>query len=90
MPVYGMKVRGEDKLRVVLAKTAAQARDHIVEAKPLTAVQLAEACAAGATVERAGEEPPAPEPEKESEQAPADPPADPLLDSGGAKNGTKK
>lgn len=73
MPVYGCKVRGDEKSRVVIADTAAQARNHIVEANTLTAVQLAELVADGATVEKAGDLP-ADEPEEKQEELPGDPP----------------
>lgn len=72
MPVYGVTIRGESSPRIVIADTASQARGHVVEAKTLTAVQLAEAVADGATVERAGEV--AADPEEKQEEADLGPP----------------
>lgn len=57
MAIYSCKVRGEEKHRLVRADTAAQARDHIVSAKPLSAEDLADEIEKGGKVEKAGEEP---------------------------------
>ena len=70
MPIYGVKVRGEEKERIVRASSAAKARDHVVEAKALNAEELADAIGNGAEIETASE--------SETEAAPAaagDPPA---------------
>lgn len=61
MPVYSCKVRGSGKRRIVRAKSAAQARDHIVEAEPMSAEQLADEVGKGTAIEVAG----APEPAAE-------------------------
>lgn len=53
MPVYKLKIDGIDPPRVVKAESAAQARNHVVEAIPLTAEALADLIAAGATIETA-------------------------------------
>lgn len=37
MPIYGVKVRGDEKELIVRASSAAKARDHVVEAKALNA-----------------------------------------------------
>lgn len=58
MPIYGVTVRGENTPRIVKADSAAKAKDHIVECKALTAVQLADAVADGVKIELAGETPP--------------------------------
>jgi len=55
MPIYGVTVRGETKERIVRASSAAKARDHVVEAKPLNAEALADAIGNGATIETASE-----------------------------------
>lgn len=65
MPIYGVKVRGEPKERVVRASSAAKARDHVVEAKALTAEELADAIGKGAEIETA----------TETESEPTPPPA---------------
>lgn len=57
MPVYKLKIDGIDPPRVVKAESAAQARNHVVEAIPLTAEALADLIAAGAKVETAGKSP---------------------------------
>lgn len=69
MPIYSIKVRGEEKERIVRASSAAKARDHVVEAKALNAEELADAIGNGAAIETASE--------GEAEAAPAagDPPA---------------
>jgi hypothetical protein len=54
MAVYECKVRGSTKTRLVKAATAAQARDHIVDAKPVTAERLGDLMEGGATIEKAG------------------------------------
>lgn len=71
MPIYGVKVRGEPKECVVRASSAAKARDHVVEAKALTAEELADAIGKGAEIETATEVEPAPDPAGDP------PPADP-------------
>lgn len=53
MPIYEMQVRGDDKIRLVKATTAAQARDHIVSAKPISAERMGELIESGATLEKA-------------------------------------
>lgn len=55
MPIYGVKVRGDDKERIVRASSAAKARDHVVEAKALNAEDLADAIGDGAEIETASE-----------------------------------
>jgi len=40
--IYKMQIRGSDKVRLVKAATAAQARDHIVEAVPINAETMAD------------------------------------------------
>ncbi len=55
MAIYKMTVRGEDKVRLVRAATAAQARDHIVSADAINAEELADLLASGAKLETAGE-----------------------------------
>ena len=78
MPVYGCTIQGTKDLRVVRAKSAAQARAHLVDAQPLSAEALADAIGKGVTLETAtapveepaaaeaeGGEAPKPEPEKE-------------------------
>lgn len=62
MPIYGVKVRGDGSKRVVRASSAAKARDHVVEAKALTAEEFADAIGKGAEIETATEEEPAPDP----------------------------
>jgi hypothetical protein len=69
MPIYGVKVRGDEKERIVRASSAAKARDHVVEAKALNAEELADAIGNGAAIETASEG------EAEASPAPADPPA---------------
>lgn len=70
MPIYGVKVRGDEKERIVRASSAAKARDHVVEAKALNAEELADAIGKGAEIETASEG------EAEAAPAPAgDPPA---------------
>ena len=71
MPIYGVKVRGDDKERIVRASSAAKARDHLVEAKALNAEELADAIGKGAEIETATEVEPAPDPAGDP------PPADP-------------
>lgn len=67
MPIYRCKVRGENKPRIVRADTAAQARNHIVEAETMTAEEMADAIEQGATVERAGTETPSGDDDKGKE-----------------------
>ncbi|MBA2717725.1 MAG: hypothetical protein H0U52_00590 [Chloroflexi bacterium] len=55
MPIYECKVRGENKVRLVKAGTAAQARDHIVEAGPISAERMAELIEDGAKLEKVGD-----------------------------------
>jgi hypothetical protein len=55
MPVYGVKVRGDDKERIVRASSAAKARDHVVEAKAMSADELADAIGKGSEIETATE-----------------------------------
>jgi len=62
MPIYGVKVLGEPKERVVRASSAAKARDHVVESKALTAEELADAIGKGAEIETATEAEPDPAP----------------------------
>ena len=69
MPIYGVKVRGDEKERIVRASSAAKARDHVVEAKALNAEELADAIGNGAAIETASEG------DAEAAPAPADPPA---------------
>lgn len=69
MPIYGVKVRGDEKERIVRASNAAKARDHVVEAKALNAEELADAIGNGAAIETASEG------EAEAAPAPAAPPA---------------
>lgn len=69
MPIYGVKVRGDEKERIVRASSAAKARDHVVEAKALNAEELADAIGNGAEIETASEG------EAEAAPPPADPPA---------------
>lgn len=69
MPIYGVKVRGDEKERIVRASSAAKARDHVVEAKALNAEELADAIGNGAEIETASEG------EAEAAPAPADPQA---------------
>lgn len=75
MPIYGVKVRGEPKERVVRASSAAKARDHVVEAKALTAEELADAIGKGAEIETATEVEPAPDPAGDPPLADPDPAA---------------
>lgn len=42
MAIFECQVRGTDKVRLVKAATAAQARDHIVSAKAISAERMAE------------------------------------------------
>lgn len=53
MLIYEVKVRGDDKERIVRASSAAKARDHVVEAKALNAEELADAIGKGAEIETA-------------------------------------
>lgn len=69
MPIYGVKVRGEEKERIVRASSAAKARDHVVEAKALNAEELADAIGNGSAIETASEG------KAEAAPSPADPPA---------------
>ena len=55
MPIYEVKIRGDENGRVVRASSAAKARDHVVEAKALNAEELADAIAAGSAIETATE-----------------------------------
>lgn len=68
MPVYGCTIAGTKEKRIVRARSAAQARAHVVKADPLSAEELADALAKeGAKIEVAtapAEEPPATEPGK--------------------------
>jgi hypothetical protein len=43
MPVYGCKIQGTKDVRIVRAKSAAQARAHLVEAETMSAEELADA-----------------------------------------------
>lgn len=69
MPIYGVKIRGDEKERIVRASSAAKARDHVVEAKALNAEELADAIGNGSTIENASEG------EVEAAPAAGDPPA---------------
>jgi FixJ family two-component response regulator len=60
MPVYECKIRGSGDVRLVKAATAAQARDHLAEAKPISAERMAELIESGAKLEKAGEAPATP------------------------------
>ncbi len=42
MPIFECQVRGQDPVRLVKATTSAQARDHIVSAKAISAERMAE------------------------------------------------
>jgi hypothetical protein len=53
MPVYEMKVAGQDKPRMVRADTPAAARNHIVTAAGITAERMAELMESGVTLEKA-------------------------------------
>jgi hypothetical protein len=69
MPVYSCKIKGEDKVRLVKAASAAQARTHLVEAETVSAEELADALEGGATIEKAtapAEPETKPEPAKET------------------------
>lgn len=57
MPIYNCTVKGESKPRIVRAGTAAQARNHIVDCKTMTAEEMADAIEDGATIENAAAEP---------------------------------
>jgi len=63
MPIYRVKVRGDEKEHIVRASSAAKARDHVVEATALNADQLADAIGNGSAIETASE--------SETEAAPA-------------------
>lgn len=74
MPVYLCKIAGTKEERVVRARSAAQARAHLVDAEPLSAEALADALSKeGAKLETAtapAEERPAQEPgKKDGEEA---------------------
>lgn len=73
MPIYGVKVRGDGSKRVVRASSAAKARDHVVEAKALSAEELADAIEAGAEIETAAEGEGDPAPDPAGDPPPADP-----------------
>jgi hypothetical protein len=62
MPIYGVKIRGGDMERIVRASSAAKARDHVADAKALSAEELADAIAAGGKIETANEAEPAGDP----------------------------
>ncbi len=65
MPVYIVKIRGEETTRIVRASSAAKASDHVVEANALKAEELADEIAGGAVIETALEDgEPDPEPAK--------------------------
>jgi hypothetical protein len=66
MPVFECTIRGDDKPRLVRASSGAQARAHIVEAKPVKAERLADLLDGGATLEKATVAEPAPEPKPEA------------------------
>ena len=53
MPVYECKVSDSDKSRLVKATSAAVARSHIVQAKPITAERMAELIEDGVELEKA-------------------------------------
>lgn len=61
MPVYACKIRGDDKVRIVRAKTQSQAAKHLVDADIMNAEELADAIGKGSTIETAtvAEDPPA-------------------------------
>lgn len=62
MPIYRVKVRGDEKEHIVRASSAAKARDHVVEAKALNADELADAIGNGSTIETVTETDSDPEP----------------------------
>lgn len=53
MPIYKAQVAGSDQVRIVKAPTAAQAKSHLVDVKPMTATELADAMESGAEIETA-------------------------------------
>lgn len=53
MPIYSCKVAGDEKARIVKAKSAAQARAHLVQAEPINAEELADALDGGGVIETA-------------------------------------
>lgn len=76
MPVYSCKIEGTEDVRIVRARSAAQARAHLVDAEPLSAEELADAINNGSTLETAtapAEEAPA---EEESKDEPPQPTAE--------------
>lgn len=52
LPIYELQIRGDDKIRLVKAATSAQARDHIVSAKPIGAERMAELTETGVKLEK--------------------------------------
>lgn len=54
MPVYKTTINGVAEPRYVKADSAAQARNHIVTAEPLSADELSDAIDEGAKIEKAG------------------------------------
>jgi hypothetical protein len=53
MPVYELKVAGQDKPRMVKADTPAQARNHVVTAAGISAERMAELLDDGVKLEKA-------------------------------------
>lgn len=52
MAVYECKIRGTETVRIVKAATSAQARDHIVDARPISAERMADLIEGGAKLEK--------------------------------------
>ena len=52
MPVYELKIDGAEKPRMVKADTAAQARNTVVSATPITAERMAELLEEGVKLEK--------------------------------------
>lgn len=69
MPVYSCTIKGDDKVRLVKASSAAQARTHLVLAETVSAEELADALEGGATIEKATA-PAEPEPEPQAKEIP--------------------
>jgi hypothetical protein len=78
MPIYSVKVRGDDTKRVVRASSAAKARDHLVEASAMNAEELADAIASGAAIETATEAEPEIPPATDAKPAKPGKPGDDL------------
>lgn len=57
MPIYRVKVKGADKLRLVRATSAAQARNHVAEADAISADEMADLLASGVELETASTDP---------------------------------